>query len=378
AIRENLAADNRATGMIALGLRSKVMEQVGRLHETAQLCRQIVQYADEQNSVSQALAGSGYIGLGMVLYEWNDLVEARLAVEKGIDLGQQWANLQDLMIGYTILALILQAQHQTGAATEAYEQAERALQALAQENLTIPWVPPFVAGVGARLALRQGRLGTAERWAQERDLHADTYLPQSKRHFYEFVYLTLARILMAQGRLDEARQILDRALPQAEAEGRMSSIVEIHLLRALLFQAEGSHTHAQEALQTSLSLAMPEGFMRVYLDEGAPLRTLLIRFREHQPQGSTLRQYATSLLAAFDRPYAPLSVPGDTLIEPLSEREHEVLHLLSQGKSNQEIARHLIVAVSTVKTHIHHLFAKLQATDRLQAVTRARELGLLG
>jgi LuxR family transcriptional regulator, maltose regulon positive regulatory protein len=379
AIRANLAANNTATGLIALGLRSKVLEQVGRLQETAQLCRQIVQIAEAQGSVSQALAGSGYVGLGMVLYEWNDLVGARLAVEKGIDLGQQWTNLQDQMTGYAILALILQAQHQPNAAIEAYVQADRSLQALTQANLTIPWLPPFVAGVGARIALRQGRLGVAERWAQERELRADTYLPQSERHFQEFEYLTLARILMAQGRLDEMRQILDRALPQAEAEGRMSSVVEIHLLRALLFQAEGSHAHALEALQTSLSLAAPEGFVRVYLDEGAPLRALLIRLRERQPQGGVLRQYASSLLAAFDHPSATaLSVTGDTLIEPLSEREREVLQLLSQGKSNQEIARHLIVAVSTVKTHIHHLFAKLQTTDRLQAVTRARELGLLG
>ncbi len=379
ATRANLATGNTATALIALGIRSKVLEQQGRLHETAQLCRQIIQIAETQGGVSQVLVGSGYIGLGMVLYEWNDLVEARLAIEKGIDLGRQWVNFQDLMMGYAVLALILQAQHQPGAAADAYAQADRAFQSLTQEHLTIPWVPPFVAGVGARIALRQGRLDAAERWAQERDLRANTYQPQSERHFQEFEYLTLARILMAQGRRDEVRIILDRALPQAEVEGRMSSAVEIHLLCALLLQAEGSSVLALEALQTSLSLAMPEGFVRVYLDEGMPLRMLLIRLRERQPQGNALRQYATTLLAAFDRPSATaLSVAGNALIEPLSEREHEVLRLLSEGKSNQEIAQSLIVAVSTIKTHIHHLFAKLQATDRLQAVTRARELGLLG
>ncbi|MBX5493272.1 MAG: response regulator transcription factor [Chloroflexi bacterium] len=124
---------------------------------------------------------------------------------------------------------------------------------------------------------------------------------------------------------------------------------------------------------------MSEGYVRVFVDEGAPMRALLARLREKLPKGSVLRRYVDTLLAAFDRTGAvpPLAVGRPRLIEPLSAREREVLLLLARGRSNQEIARELVVAVSTVKTHVHNLYAKLQAADRLEAVMRARELGLL-
>jgi len=117
--------------------------------------------------------------------------------------------------------------------------------------------------------------------------------------------------------------------------------------------------------------------VRLFVDEGIPLRSLLLRLRDGQPKGTVLRRYSEHLLAA-DRPGSFQFQPeSQVLIEPPSQRERDVLLLLAQGCSTQDIARVLVVAPSTVKTHLHHLFAKLQVTDRLQAVTQARELGLL-
>jgi len=322
-----------------------------------------------------ALAGGAYSGLAMILYERNDLVGARLAAEKAVALGQQWANPEDEVDGLVRLMLVHQAEGQTAAAIEAGRRVEH----LIRSSTTFPWTRALAAAAGALLALRQGRRDDAERWARERELSTEEIASDSTSLSQSFERIVYARVLIAQQRLAEVAELVGHLQRQAETEARIGNLVGILALQALVWQAQGESAKALDTLEHALELAMSEGYVRVFVDEGAPMRALLARLREKLPKGSVLRRYVDTLLAAFDRTGAvpPLAVGRPRLIEPLSAREREVLLLLARGRSNQEIARELVVAVSTVKTHVHNLYAKLQAADRLEAVMRARELGLL-
>jgi len=379
ACRVSLAVGNLATAAVALNMRGLVLARCGRLRQAADLYRHVIALAEARGGPSRAMAGDAYAGLGKLLYEQNDLVAARLALQQAIALGQQWANGQDEVDGYAWLAWVYQAQGQVVEATEAMAQAERLLDQLAQSNRIFPWLGPIVAAAGARLALRQRRLEAALRWAGERNLTVESYAPRSPTQAQEIDHLTYARVLLAAGKPDEASRLLGLMLEVSTDEERPGSEIEIRALHALAEQAQGESSRALETLAQAVTLAAPEGYVRLFVDEGLPMRSLLARLRTQQPKGSTLRRHLDLLLAAFERAPAASATqpPPHAMVEPLSARERDVLRLLAQGRSNQEIARHLVVALSTVKTHLHHLFAKLQAADRLQAVTRARELGLL-
>jgi LuxR family maltose regulon positive regulatory protein len=167
----------------------------------------------------------------------------------------------------------------------------------------------------------------------------------------------------------------------------MAYTLEAHMLQALAWQRLGEMTNALNSLEQAIIQGMPEGYLRLFLDEGAPMIALLGRLRDSRAARTDVAGYCTKLLVlagaetyvthpAFPQPQ-PQAQTHPELPEPLSAREVEVLGLLAEGYSNQEIADHLVVALSTIKTHVHHLYAKLQTPDRLRAVTRARTLGLL-
>ena len=236
----------------------------------------------------------------------------------------------------------------------------------------------------ARLLVVQGNTDAAARWTQQRSLGADDRPGYSQ----EREYLVLARVLLAQDRLGPARTLLDWLLTQAAAEGRVGSAIEIRALQALAHEASGDGAAAVAALAEALTLACPQGNVRVFADEGAPMKTLLGRLIAAQrAEQSPARRVPPGCLArigqAFDpEPAAPGSgrhatpaVPG--LAEPLTGRELEVLRLLAAGKSNQRIAHDLVVALDTVKKHVTHVLGKLGAANRTEAVARARDLGLI-
>jgi LuxR family maltose regulon positive regulatory protein len=190
-----------------------------------------------------------------------------------------------------------------------------------------------------------------------------------------FEYVALARILIAQGRWDEASKLLQRMLEPAEVGGNTTRAIEILSLQALALQAEGNTTRAMDALERALTLAEPEGFVRIFVDEGPlwPVCEALAR--------GIAPEYARRLLAAFPMPEPEQDSPPDTpepdLIEPLSERELEVLQLMAEGLTNPEIASRLFLSLHTVKTHARNIYGKLDVHNRTQAVTSARALGIL-
>jgi LuxR family maltose regulon positive regulatory protein len=235
----------------------------------------------------------------------------------------------------------------------------------------------------ARLLLAQGDVQAAARWAAAAGLSPDDE-PDYPR---EPAYLVLARVLLAQNDPGAALALLQRLLAAAVGHGRAGSIIEIQALRALALAARGDHAGAVGALIEAVTLARRHGYVRVFADEGAPMRALLTQLPVARPdQQHVADRIDPGYLAALLRACGPAGVvpqricaaaapPG--LAEPLTDRELEVLRLLAAGKSNQRIAHDLVVALDTVKKHVTHVLGKLGAANRTEAVARARELGLI-
>jgi LuxR family maltose regulon positive regulatory protein len=237
-----------------------------------------------------------------------------------------------------------------------------------------------VAAVRAQFELAQGNLLAAIRWADASGISAtDDDLPYPR----EGEYLALARVRIAQACeeqassfLEDMLHLLDRLLLDAKIKARMGSVMEILVLRALALEAQGDRTSALSTLERALVLTAPEGYIRLFVDEGPPMLALL----RHARGRSAVPVYVTTLLSAFGEQHAsdfPLSTHRpDALLEPLTEREREVLRLLLEGASNREIARRLILSVNTVKRHVYNLCGKLGVQSRTQAIIRARNLNL--
>jgi LuxR family maltose regulon positive regulatory protein len=241
------------------------------------------------------------------------------------------------------------------------------------------------AALRARLQLAQGDLEAAMAWAANSGLSPED-AEVGHPGWREVEYLALARVLDAQGRHAEALSLLDRLLQSAEAQERDGSAIAILAIQALVNQAQGNRTRALECLERALALAEPEGYIRVFVDEGDPMRLLLADLQSNLRQkiGATvdhgsprLLAYANKVLAAFAGPDPAVTPKSESSTDSLNEREMEILRLIHAGLTNQEIADQIVIAVSTVKWHVNHLYAKLGVHTRTQALARAKELGLL-
>ena len=200
----------------------------------------------------------------------------------------------------------------------------------------------------------------------------------------QYEYLVLARLLIAEKRPTEALALLDGVLPMMERRGRIGRVIEIQVLRSLAFQALGDVAQAMDALERALSLAEPGGYVRMFVDAGEPVGELL---RQAAARGIAV-EYANRLLAALqgetkdegrktDADSSPVPRPSSSLVEPLSEREIEVLRLLTTSLSSTEIAEELVISVNTVRSHVKSIYAKLDVHSRYKALARAKELNLL-
>jgi LuxR family maltose regulon positive regulatory protein len=235
------------------------------------------------------------------------------------------------------------------------------------------------------LQLAQGDLAAAADWTQERGLSEDDGPGYSR----ETEYLVLARLMLAQDRPTQALALLERLHGAAITQGRIGSLIEIRALQALAIAACGDDTAAVDAVAEALRLGHPQGYVRVFVDEGGSMRALLGRLiaaqrSEQVPARAVPLDYLAQLLRAFDgQPGEP--VPGTAaaaaavagLVEQLTAREHEVLALLAAGMSNARIAGELVITVDTVKKHVGHILDKLGAANRTEAVTRGQQLGLI-
>lgn len=372
------AGNSYAAFMATFELAQLQARQGGHLHEADQSYKQALELVAERGELLAA-AGPAYVGRGELQYEWNNLDTASRYLQEGIEKCQQTGNIAILLLGYIMLARVKQAQ---GDAESAYSLMQNIEQIL-QTHYLPPHNVALLAAWHARLALAQGDFARASRWAQERQLRADDELsPRRERE-----YLTLARVLIAQQRPDEALPMLGQLLHLAEAQERTGSVIEILMLQAEALHASGEVKAAIEMLSRVLSLAEPEGYIRLFVDEGVPMARLLAQLHSrHRNDQSGSIGYREHLLALLGRAYdedvshpavAVASSGMYPLGEPLSERELEVLRLIVTGYSNREIADRLVIAVSTVKWYINAIYGKLQVESRTKAIARARELNIV-
>ena len=215
----------------------------------------------------------------------------------------------------------------------------------------------------ARFHLFLGLPEKALRWAEE-------YQAVRAEPFPEFEELTLARVLLSAKELDSLLDILHPLLEKANAAGRLQTSLEAMILLGLYHHAQGKTAAALEWLKKSLELAAPEGYLRLFLDEGQPLLELLPRLR------STAPGLVDAILNAIPTPAKSRTPLIEELPNPLSEQEVRVLKLIVAGKSNAEIAAELVISVGTAKWHVHNVLQKLGVGNRPQAIARARELGI--
>jgi LuxR family maltose regulon positive regulatory protein len=355
--------------MVALSILGQAYEMQGKLHQAADTYRHVLQMADEQGARKAPFVGLAHIGLAGPLLEWNDPDSAMKHGQEAIELGKRGGSLDTLQGAYQTMSMVLQAQ---GDITAALESVNRARELARRYGLTQMAVQldPFEI----RLRLAQGDVAAASRWADESGLSADDEFDFSQRN----LYTTLARVLVARDQNEEALGLLARLQEADRAGGRIDHLIRLLVLQALALQAQDKIDRALSTLEEALALAEPEGYVRTFVREGEQMRLLLKEAKKR----AVCPDYVSSLLDAFRaggrrRIDAKVGFLTSTLLEPLSERELEVLHLIADGLSNQGIADRLLIATSTVKSHVNHILGKLNAKSRTQAAARARELGLL-
>ncbi len=342
----------------------------GRLHAAQRVYQRSLQLALAQGEPALRGTSDVYLGLSELHREQGDLAAAAQMLQKSAGLGEP-AALTDWPYRFHRGRARLQlVQGDTQAALASLDEAERR-----HFRSPVPDVPPLAA-MKARVWIQQGRRMDVLGWARGLGLTVD----DAPSFLREFEHITLVRMLLAHTASDwverdfnDALALLARLLQAAEAGGRWGSVIELLMLQALAL-----HTHdadaAMLALQRALTLAEPEGYFSIFVVEGQPMAQLL---RAALARG-VFPDHVGKLLAAFPASRDPHAArPSPTLAEPLSERELELLRLIAQGLSNQEICARLFLALDTVKGHNRRIFAKLQVQRRTEAVARARELGLL-
>jgi len=354
----------------------------GRLREAMSVFERGLQLATTQSGHALRGAADMHVGMSQIYRERNELDTATQHLLKSQELGDLNELPKNPYRWRVAMARIREAQGDLDGALDLLDEAEP----LYLSDFS-PNVRP-VQGLKARVWVAQGRLNRALDWARAQGLSAE----DNVSYLREFEHITFARILLAQYKSDhtdssihKAIWLLERLRKAAEEGGRMGSVIEILVGQAIAYQLQDDIPAALAALERALRLAEPEGYVRMFVDEGAHMARLLREAARH----GMLPDYAAKLLFALEveqqnetsesHPPVPskLSPTSQPLMEPLSERELDVLRLFKTELSGPEIARQLVIGLSTVRTHTKSIYNKLGVNSRRAAVRRAEELGLI-
>jgi LuxR family maltose regulon positive regulatory protein len=388
AVRLGQHLEHHLITLEALGYLAPLLYMQGQLREALTLCQHAAdQYRDTRGN-PLPMAGLVHVPLGFLYYETDDLDRAQYHLEAGIALCQQLGTVYSTLVGLRTLARLHYARGNLDAAWATLA-AARQLAAQSENRQRIR----LVSAVTAELQLREGQVAAAARTLADPSDAADT------RSQHET--LTYAHLLLAQGHAHAAQRALEQFEETARRQGRSGSLIAIYLVQALAEQALAHPTAARERLEQALILAVPDGYRRVFLDEGPAIAALLPQARDVAPtfvaslldafpvqDEETRRQGDGEIMrhetgdkrqgAGLQSPVSSLRSPvSESLVEPLSEAELKVLRLVASGLSNREIADRLVITVGTTKWHLNQIYGKLHVRNRTEAVALARQLQLL-
>lgn len=381
AIALSQSAGDLYEAVLAASRLGTLYELKGQLRQAARTYQEALKMAAGSDGQPLSVSALVQVGLGEVLREWNELDAAESHVRQAIATYRVSEQPIFLPQSYVLLARVQHARGDTGGALKTLTEARQ----LALEQKYVRAVG-YVLATQARIWIDIGHLEAAEQWAEEAGLTAGDDLRRLPFRTLRHRYVTLARLHMARDGLGTALELLERLRALAEAAGRMGGLIEILVCQAMAQQKQGRQTEAVVSLKRALTLGEPEGFVRTFADEGASMARLLARVMKEQgartPYTSyaVLADYVGRLMAALEPDlYTNSEKTGapQPLLDPLSDRELEVLKLLAAGMSNREIGERLFVAVNTIKTHIRNIYSKLYVRNRTQAMIRAQELNLL-
>ena len=343
----------------------------GRLHDAINIYERSLQLARAQGEPAIPGTTELYFGLSKLYREQGLMDAAEQNLSKSEELGEP-AALADWSYRLRIArARIKQSEGDLNGALDLLDEAERLY-----FNSPVPEIRP-VSALKTQVWIAQGRLAESLKWAQERGLSVDGDLS----YLHEFELMTLARILIARYQKDreddsihKAIRLIERLLEEAKKGERTGSVIEILLLQALAYEAQGDIPLALDSLEHALTLAEPEGYIRTFVDEGLPMAQLLSKVTARRGMSA----YVSKLLAVFEEEkQKPGSLPAQAFVDPLSERELEILALIAAGLKNKEIAGQFFISLNTVLYHIKNIYSKLGVKKRTLAILKARELHLL-
>jgi len=358
-----MATGNFFIALVVLGYLADIQAKHGHLFDAAETSRRAIRLGAEWGG-GEPLPATSYacVSLAQVLYQWNEIDEAIRCVTQGIELSKGGAESVIVVMAFPGLALLSGIRTPENRIAEALGQARRIVSAsrnLTVSNMAEAWL--------ARLALLKGDTARASQWAASVIIN----LADVPDAWLEGPYLTLVRVRIARGEIDGIPEVLEPVRQRAEAEGRMGSVIEILLLQSIALHMQGRADEALAKLGQALARAEPEGYARMFVDEGEPMKELLAMAESSGlPPG-----YVGALLKKF--PLSVLPEAKRTRSAGLSARELEVLRLITAGASNQQIADRLFLSIGTVKKHTDNIYSKLGVHKRTLAISRARELGLL-
>jgi LuxR family maltose regulon positive regulatory protein len=345
---------------------------LGRLGEAEKTLQQAIQKAETFGHEAEAITAHQHLGLAMIAHEHGDDVVATQRLQTAAELGQR-STLIDWTHRWNLAqACLKESDGELDSALQCLDDAKRGY-----VKNPIPIMQP-IAAHKARVHLRQGRLDLTQAWVRERRLSVG----DEASYLGEYEQLTLARTRLAECSFEGVSQLLERLLALAETQKRTGSVIEILLTQALVHRAQGDQPQALATLERALTLTEPEGYIRVYVDEGEAMRLLLSEFQyKIATHTHPLHGYVDRILNFFPQsteaiPQSKIQNRKSKIVDPLSERELEVLQLLRSELSGPEIAERLIVSLNTLRTHTKSIFNKLGVNNRRSAVRRAEELDL--
>jgi len=366
ALKLSQSAGNPFILLIANLNLAETLWQQGQIMTVLEICERQMQFATDHDLAETPIIG-WLLGLwGAALAELNQLEQALELTRKGAELAERGQDMFYLSYSYLYWVRVLFAAGD-------WSTAESLLQEMAHTDALAHWVTTQLSAWQIRIWLAEGKLAVATQWLNEISLSIDGELP----FVHEAEYVAVARVLLAQGRLDSAADLLTRLQGVAEVGGRYLRVIELLLLRASAAHSNDDLPQALTLLKQALNLGESRNIIRTFVDEGSALARLLYSVVKQD----IAPDYVQRILAAFpvEAPQQSEAEPFQETewLEPLTDRELEILQYVAEGLTNQEIGKRLYLSPNTVKTHLRNIFGKLDVNNRVRAVAKGRMLGII-